>query len=286
MKRSTIIIISVVLLFSSCAKEFNNVYKSNDYMYKYEYAKECFATGKYTRAATLLSELINLLKGTDYAEESLYMLGMAQYNDHDYESASDTFKRYYSSYPKGIYAESAEYYVGQALYMSTPEPRLDQSRTVAAISAFQEYLDVYPDASMKAIAQQRLFSLQDNLVQKELYSAQLYYDLGSYFGNCTSGGNNYEACVITSQNALKDYPYSKFRENFSVLIMKSKYELAQMSIEEKKLDRFQDAQDECYGFINEFPDSKEKATAEKYIEKCKDYITSHENEADKVAAVN
>lgn len=83
MKRSTIIIISVVLLFSSCAKEFNNVYKSNDYMYKYEYAKECFATGKYTRAATLLSELINLLKGTDYAEESLYMLGMAQYNDHD-----------------------------------------------------------------------------------------------------------------------------------------------------------------------------------------------------------
>jgi outer membrane protein assembly factor BamD len=255
-------------------------------MYKYEYAKECFATGKYTRAATLLSELINLLKGTDYAEESLYMLGMAQYNDHDYESASDTFKRYYSSYPKGIYAESAEYYVGQALYMSTPEPRLDQSRTVAAISAFQEYLDVYPDASMKAIAQQRLFSLQDNLVQKELYSAQLYYDLGSYFGNCTSGGNNYEACVITSQNALKDYPYSKFRENFSVLIMKSKYELAQMSIEEKKLDRFQDAQDECYGFINEFPDSKEKATAEKYIEKCKDYITSHENEADKVAAVN
>jgi outer membrane protein assembly factor BamD len=139
---------------------------------------------------------------------------------------------------------------------------------------------------MKAIAQQRLFSLQDNLVQKELYSAQLYYDLGSYFGNCTSGGNNYEACVITSQNALKDYPYSKFRENFSVLIMKSKYELAQMSIEEKKLDRFQDAQDECYGFINEFPDSKEKATAEKYIEKCKDYITSHENEADKVAAVN
>ena len=275
-----------MLLFSSCAKEFNSVYKSNDYLYKYEYAKECFATGKYARAATLLSELINILKGTDYAEESLYMLGMAQYNDQDYESASDTFKRYYTSYPKGVYAELAEYYVGQSLYMSIPEPRLDQSRTVLAIGAFQEYLDAYPEASLKPIAQQRLFSLQDNLVQKELYSAQLYYDLGSYFGNCTNGGNNYEACVITSQNALKDYPYSKFRENFSVLLMKSKYELAQMSVEEKKLDRYQDAQDECYGFVNEFPDSKEKATAEKYIEKCKNYLTNHENDVEKLATMN
>lgn len=286
MKKSIIIIVSIVLLFSSCAKEFNSVYKSNDYLYKYEYAKECFATGKYARAATLLSELINILKGTDYAEESLYMLGMAQYNDQDYESASDTFKRYYASYPKGVYAESAEYYVGQSLYMCIPEPRLDQSRTVLAISAFQEFLDAYPEASLKATAQQHLFSLQDNLVQKELYSAQLYYDLGSYFGNCTNGGNNYEACVITSQNALKDYPYSKFRENFSILVMKSKYELAQMSVEGKKLDRYQDAQDECYGFINEFPDSKEKATAQKYIEKCKNYLTNHENDVDKVAAMN
>lgn len=286
MKKSIIIIVSIVLLFSSCAKEFNSVYKSNDYLYKYEYAKECFATGKYARATTLLSELINILKGTDYAEESLYMLGMAQYNDQDYESASDTFKRYYTSYPKGVYAESAEYYVGQSLYMCIPEPRLDQSRTVLAISAFQEFLDAYPEASLKVTAQQHLFSLQDNLVQKELYSAQLYYDLGSYFGNCTNGGNNYEACVITSQNALKDYPYSKFRENFSILVMKSKYELAQMSVEEKKLDRYQDAQDECYGFINEFPDSKEKATAQKYIEKCKNYLTNHENDIDKVAAMN
>ena len=53
--------------------------------------------------------------------------------------------------------------------------------------------------------------------------------------------------------------------------MKSKYELANMSIEAKKLQRYQDAEDECYGFINEYPDSKERATAEKYIEKCKQF---------------
>lgn len=270
MKNSISAVIFSALLLSSCANEFNRVYKTNDYTYKYEYAKECFARGRFTRASTLLQDLVTMQKGTDNAQESLYMLAMSEYNNKDYEGAAATFKKYYSSYPKGAYAEMAKFYVGQSLYKCTPEPRLDQSQTVNAISAFQEFLDIYPDSNNKQAAQQRMFELQDKLVQKELYSAQLYYDLGQYFGNCTYGGNNYEACIITAQNALKDYPYSSLREKFSVLVMKSKYELAQQSVEEKKLERYQDAEDECYGFINEYPDSKDKATAEKFITKCKE----------------
>lgn len=124
---------------------------------------------------------------------------------------------------------------------------------------------------MKEQAQNRLFELQDKLVIKELHSAQLYYDLGPYFGNCFNGGNNYEACVITAENALKDYPFTSKREDFSLLIMKSKFELAKQSVNEKKMERYQNAEDECYGFINEYPDSKNRALAEKYIEKCKEY---------------
>lgn len=269
MKNYITVVVLSALLFTSCANEFNRVYKTNDYSYKYEYAKECYAQGKYTRASTLLQGLVTLQKGTDNAQESLYMLGMAEYNSKDYEGAAATFKKYFSSYPKGAYAQEAEFYAGMSLYNSTPEPRLDQSQTVNAIAAFQEYIDLFPDGKERSQAQQRLFELQDKLVQKELYSAQLYYDLGQYFGNCTYGGNNYEACIITAQNALKDYPYSKLREKFSLLVMKSKFELAQQSVEEKKLERFQDAEDECYGFLNEYPDSKDKVTAEKLITKCK-----------------
>ena len=269
MKNYITAVVLSALLFTSCANEFNKVYKTNDYSYKYEYAKECYAQGKYTRASTLLQGLVTLQKGTDNAQESLYMLGMAEYNSKDYEGAAATFKKYFSSYPKGAYAEEAEFYAGMSLYNSTPEPRLDQSQTVNAIAAFQEYIDLFPDGKERSQAQQRLFELQDKLVQKELYSAQLYYDLGQYFGNCTYGGNNYEACIITAQNALKDYPYSKLREKFSLLVMKSKFELAQQSVEEKNLERFQDAEDECYGFLNEYPDSKDKVTAERFITKCK-----------------
>lgn len=261
---------AVSLLFTSCAKEYNQVFKTGDLDYKYEYAKECFAIGKYSFATTLLQDLVTIKKGTTDAQECLYMLAMSEYGQKDYEAASETFKKYYQSYPRGYYAEMASFYVGQSLYMSTPEPRLDQSQTVAAIAALQEYRDMFPDGKLKGLAEERLMELQDKLVEKEYLNAKLYYDLGSYFGNCTYGGNNYEACVITAQNALNDYPYTSMREDFAILIMKSKYELAQMSVESKKLQRYQDAEDECYGFINEYPDSKERETAEKYIKKCKE----------------
>lgn len=269
MKKNLFILVCALALMSSCATEFNRVYKSGDYDYKYEFAKQCFAEGKFTQAISLLQELVTIQKGTDNAQECLYMLAMAEYCDRDYESASATFRKYYSSYPKGLYAEQASFYIGQSLYESTPEPRLDQSPTVGAINAYQQFLDFYPDSKLRSTAQHRLFELQDKLVMKEYLSAKLYYNLGGYFLNCLGGGSNYEACIVTSQNALNAYPYSNMRESFAALIMKSKFKLAEQSVEEKRLDRYRDAEDECYGFLNEYPDSKERETAEKYIAKCK-----------------
>jgi outer membrane protein assembly factor BamD len=151
-----------------------------------------------------------------------------------------------------------------------PEPRLDQTPTIGAINAYQNFIDYYPDSPHRENAQQRLFLLQDNLVRKEYLSAKLYYNLGGYFGNINANTeSNYEACIITAQNALKQYPFTSLREDFSVLIMKSKFELAENSSNERRVERYRDAEDECYGFINEFPESQECKTAQKYIAKCK-----------------
>ena len=284
MKKLTLIATCVALLMTSCVNEYNQITKSGDYTLKYEYAKQCYAQGKYSRAVPLLQEVVTMKKGSTEGEECLYMLAMAEFGMKGYETASEYFKKYFSSYPKGRYAENAKYYVGESLFQNAPEPRLDQSTTMTAIAAFQEYLDIFPDAHLKSQATSRLYALQDLLVEKEYKSARLYFDLGTYFGNCTNGGNNYEACIVTAQNALKDYPYSNRREEFASLVMKSKYELAKMSVESKQLERYQDAEDECYGFINEYPDSKERSLAEKYIEKCKEYEKAHpEDSLEKLA---
>ena len=270
MKKNLLFMVCAALLFGGCGGEFTKVYKSNYFDYRYEYAKQCFATGDYDHAITLLQDMVTSLKGSENAQESLYMLAMAEYLSNDYESASQTFKKYCTSYPKGVYAEKASFYVGQSLFQSAPEPRLDQTLTIGAINAYQEFLDFFPDSKLRPEAQERLFELQDRLIMKEYLSAKLYYNLGGYYGNINSNNeSNYSACIITAQNALKTYPFTKLREDFTLLILKSKFQLAENSSEEKRLERYRDAEDECYGFLNEFPDSKEAETAERYIAKCK-----------------
>ena len=90
MKKNIIITLLAAATLTSCG-EYNKLLKSTDYEYKYEAAKNYFAKGQYNRSATLLNELITILKGTDKAEESLYMLGMSYYNQKDYQTAAQTF---------------------------------------------------------------------------------------------------------------------------------------------------------------------------------------------------
>lgn len=257
MKKNLVIAIMAVATFSSCG-EYNHLLKSTDYEYKYEAAKTYFTEGKYSKSSTLLNELITILKGTDKSEESLYMMGMSYYNQKDYLTAAETFKKYYATYTKGVYTELSRFYAGKSLALETPEPRLDQSGTYTAIQELQMFIEYFPKSIHKEEAQQLIFSLQDKLVTKELYSSKLYYNLGNYMGL-----NNYESCVITAQNALRDFPYTHQREELSILVLRAKYGSAENSVLEKQNERYREVIDEYYAFKNEFPESKYLKEADK-----------------------
>ena len=273
MKKYIIIALVSGTVLTSCG-EYNKVLKSTDYEYKYEAAKNYFAKGQYNRAATLLNELIAILKGTDKAEESLYMLGMSYYNQKDYQTAAQTFIQYYNVYPRGTFTELARFHAGKALYLDTPEPRLDQSGTYSAIQQLQMFMEYFPTSSRRQDAQQMIFDLQDKLVMKDYLAAKLYYDLGSYTGNSTysTTGNNYLSCIVTAQNALKDYPYTKMREDLSILVLRAKYDMAKASVEEKKEERMRETIDEYYSFKNEFPDSKYTKEVESIYKDANKYV--------------
>lgn len=237
-----------------------------DHEYRYEEAKACFVRGQYGPAAELLTDLLLTLKNTQYGEESLYMLAMSEFCHRDYESAAGYFKKYYQTYPKGLYVEHSRYYYGVALYYNTNDPRLDQSSTWEAITAFQDFLDYYPYTKLKPQTQEMIYALQDKLVEKELRSAKLYYDLGTYVMNSTmGGGSNYEACIVTAQNALKDFPYAtpERKEELSMMILRARYQLAKESVPEKKNERFRNTVDEYFSFVNDYPESKFMAEAKR-----------------------
>lgn len=266
---SLIIYCIALLPFVSCV-EYNRIVKTQDYEYKYETAKQYFAEGQYNRSATLLSDVLSVLKGTEQGEESLYLMALCNMKSHAYDAASTTFRKYYQTYPKGKFVEEARFNCGKSLYMMTPEPRLDQSDTYEAVTEFQNFIETFPNSKYRTPAQDYIFKLQDKLVEKEFMAAKLYYDLGSYIGNGVNG--NYDACIVTAENAIKDYPYTSRREDFAILILRSKFALAQMSVEAKKEERFHNAIDEYYGFVTEFPESKYMKEAQGLFAKAKRYL--------------
>lgn len=258
MQRYSLILLFFLPFLVGCG-DYNSVIKTADYEYKYEAAKGYYAEGSYRKASEVFMQVLSVLRGTQYGDECLFLLGMSNYRSGDFESARDFFKKYYQSYPKGAYVELSRYFCAMSNYNSIVDTRLDQSCTMNALTEFSDFLEFYPDTKLRAHTQDMIFNLQDKLVEKEYLSAKLYYDLGTYRGNCMSyDDNNYQACVVTAQNALKDYPYAspERKEELSIMILRSKYHLARHSIIEKRVERFRETIDEYYAFLNEFPESQ------------------------------
>ena len=272
MSKKIIIALSVLTLGLTSCGNYSNVLRADDYDYRYEAAKEYYAAGEYNRCYQVLEDMILLLKATDKGEESLYMLAMCYYNLKYYESASDYFERYYQSYPKGTYAELSRFYAGLAAFKQSPDSRLAQSSTYTALNCMNEYLQYYPNSPRREEVTDMIYQLQERLAQKEYESARLYYNLGNYTGNCIFGGNNYDACIITAENTLKLYPYTRFREELMILILRSRYKLALNSVVAKAEERYRATIDEYYGFKNEFPESKYIKEADKMFKACSEKV--------------
>ena len=243
-------LLALLLMAMTSCGEYNKLLKSNDPDEKYDYAKIYYEQGKYSRAATLLSDVVPIYRGTEEAENALWLLAMSYFNQKDYLSAGEYFVRYANNYPKGKHAMESRFNVAYGDYMDSPDARLDQEVTRRAIKELDSFVDVYPHSSLADSAQVMRSELTDKLCYKEYLSAKLYLNLGTYMGN------NYESAVITARNAQNDYPYSKYREDLGYIIYRARYEAAMVSVSEKQEDRLREASDEYYTFINDYPEGK------------------------------
>lgn len=238
-----------VLLLASCG-EYNKILKSSDPELRLEYAKKYFEEEKYGRTITLLESILTSYVGSAKEQEIMFLLGQAYFYDEDFTMATHYYTQYYNKFPRGEYAELARFNAPYGMYLDSPDARLDQTNTYKAIQGFQDFLEYFPQSDKAEKAQEYMFELQEKLAYKEFLAARLYFNLGLYMGN------NYESCVITSREALKSYPFSAYAEEFQILIVRSKFEEAENSIDDKKPFRYREVRDEHFNYTNMFPEGK------------------------------
>ncbi len=247
-----------LVMMTGCSG-YNKILKASDYNTKYSLAKTYFLEGRYTSCSSILEECVAYQRGTAQAEESMYLLATCYYNLSDYLAASQYYMACYRAFPNSTFSESCLYWSGRSLYLDTPDPRLDATSTTNAIDQLQHFVETYPLSKFRPEAEEMIYTMYDRLVEKEVGTAELYYNMGNYMGN------NYRSSIIVAENALRDYPYTKYREKLAMIILRSKFQMAQESVLEKRDDRYRDAIDEYYAFKNEFPESSYMKEADKIL---------------------
>lgn len=262
--------LSMVLFLTSCG-QYDKLLKSPNNELKYSEAKKYYNDKHYMKAYTLLEDVSNYYKGTSESHEVLFLIAESYRHNHDYIIANNYYNTYTKSFPAGSHIEEAWYYSGESLYELSPDPRLDQTETQKAIESLELYVQYFPNGKFVTEANQKISEMRNKLAQKAYYNAKLYYNLGNYLGN------NYLSAVVTAQNAIKDYPESKFREDLSFLVLKAKYEQAKKSVQAKKNDRYIETVDEYYNFKNLFPESKYIKDANKILEDAQKNVKTEDN---------
>ncbi|MDO4190369.1 MAG: outer membrane protein assembly factor BamD [Bacteroidales bacterium] len=261
-KQGLLIILIVGALLSGCS-DYQRMLKNDNADERFEAAKNLYLQKQYSKSAVLFESLTTTFRGQKEAEEVLYLLAKARLGQKNYYSASQDFANYVKNFPRGEFSEECRFNIGYCLYLDLPEVELDQEATEAAISALNEYVDYFPTGNFSKQAQDCLKELNEHLAYKELRNAQLYYKLGLYLGN------NYRSAITVSENALKNYPDTKYREEFSFIILQSKYKEASLSVTEKQQERYSELVDECYRYTIDFPDSKNHKEALRIMKEAK-----------------
>lgn len=253
---------------SGCNKKtITKILKSKDVEYKLGMAEQYYANKKFNKAQVLYEDLFPLLRNDPRFEDLYYKYAYCAFNQRDYLSAENLYKGFLEVFPKSSRAAEIDYMRAFCYYKQSPRVELEQTATEKAIGSMRAHLNNYPESPKTEDAKKIIEECFEKLELKEFKSAELYYNVASY-----------RAAAITFTNLLNNYPESKRADEYKLMIIKSYFQYAQMSVEEKQKERFQKVVDEYYDFVDRFPESKLTKDAEKYFIQSSNNLKSNKNE--------
>jgi outer membrane protein assembly factor BamD len=267
--RSVRIVMAVMLLaltVTSCNK-FNKVLNNKDPEYRLVKADEYYAKKKYRYAQQLYEQLFPVYKGSQKFEDLYYKYAYCFYYQDQYRDAENLFKGYLEVFPNSPRAEEVDFMRAYCFYKQSPKLELEQVNTVKAMNMMQTFISTHPGSPRIKDAIEVIDKSRAKLEQKEFRSAQLYYNLGQF-----------RAAALAFSNLMNNYPESASGEEYKLMVVKSYYRFAKMSIVEKQVERYEKVTTEFQDFMDRYPDSKLLKDAEYYSNLSKNHIKDIQNE--------
>lgn len=186
---------------------------------KYEAGINYYEKKDYYRASVLFEQILPIVRGLPEGEKVQFYLAYCQFYDKLYLLASEQFKTFYETYGRSAMAEEARFMHAYSLYMSSPNPNLDQSSSIEAMAAMQQFINRFPNSEFQDRAVEVIETTQQKLEKKGFENARQYYRM-----------KYYKAAVVALNNFKDNFPDSKYIEEAYYLVILSEFKLAEQSL--------------------------------------------------------
>jgi len=241
--------------------------KSTDYEYKLRMAEKYYIKKDYNHAQQLYEELFPIYKGTPQFEDIFYKFAYCSYYLKDWMQAENLFKQFVEVFPTSTRADEMEYMRAYTYYRQSPKVELDQTNSIKTVGLMQTFINTHPGSTKNKEAADIIDKLRAKLEVKEFKSAELYYNMG-----------HYRASAIAFASLMDNFPDSQRSEEYKLQVIKSYYLYSNNSIDEKKVERYEQVINECNDFADRFPASKFLSEVQRYQNLSQNNIKAIHNE--------
>ena len=248
------LIISILMLIVGCTS-LDKMIRQRDYEALYRHALDMYQKKKNKKAIYLFDQMETVFRGTDKIDTILFYRAKAYYNNRDFITSNQYLDDFRKEYGDSPFLEEAEYLFAMSLYESAPMTELDQSYSIMAITAFEQFKARYPQSPKVESCNEMIAELENRIYDKSFVECETYYNIGAF-----------NSAITSFRNALKQYPMTPHRERILFMLIKSNYEYAKASVESKQRERYYGAIDAYLNFISEFPESKYRSEADRMYE--------------------
>ena len=250
----------------------NKVLKNKDPQYKLRMAEQYYAKKKYNFAQQIYEDIMPYFRGAPEFEDIYYKYAYTGYYQGDYLNAENLFKTFLEIYPNSSKAEEVDYMRAYTFYKQSPKPALDQTNTIKAMGMMQTFINTHPGSPRNKEASEIIDICRQKLEIKDYNAAQLYFDLGQF-----------RAAAVAYNTLLNSYPESIKSDEYKMMAIKSYYRFAELSVEEKRAERFEKVIDECNEFIDRFPQSPLSQQVQQYLSQSQNNLKIYTNEPAKTS---
>ena len=167
---------AIALLISACGSGKNDEIKPVEV--RFETGKEYYDAGKYRKAIQELKFVTFNAPGSEIGDDAQFYLANSHFELKEYILAISEYERLLRVHPESPFLEEGEYKRALCFDKMSPSSYHDQTNTLKALDAYQEYIETWPESEYKIKAESRLDLLRFKLAKKIFDNGKQYQKLG------------------------------------------------------------------------------------------------------------